>query len=143
MSMSKQVTHPPEAAAVVLALMVAADGRIDPRELQTLDALQAFERVGVRRERFVELADQCIDAFVPALGEYPLLRLSALAGVNTLLDRVDEPAQRLLVCRLAAAAITADGRISADERVVYNHMLGRWRISQSMVTQAILQDAVH
>ena len=46
----------------------------------------------------------------------------------------------MLVCRLAAAVITADGCISVDERMVYSHVLGHWRICQSMVTQAILHD---
>jgi urease accessory protein UreH len=49
---------------------------------------------------------------------------------------------RLLVCRLAAAVITADGRVTHDERLVYDHALARWRINQSDVTQAILEDRV-
>lgn len=52
--MSQRREHHNTAAASVLALMVAANGRIDPREMQTLDALQAFERLGIRRDRFLE-----------------------------------------------------------------------------------------
>jgi len=36
---------------------------------------------------------------------------------------------RVLVCRLAAAVITADGLVTHDERLVYEHALARWRIS--------------
>lgn len=139
--MSQQRAHRNEAAASVLALMVAANGRIDPREMQRLDELQAFERLGIRRERFLDLARGCLDDVGSTLCECSWLRAPVAAYVDALLDRVDDTAQRMLVCRLAAAVITADGCISVDERMVYSHVLGRWRISQSMVTQAILHDA--
>jgi hypothetical protein len=57
-----------------------------------------------------------------------------------LLDAVADPAQRLLLCRLAAAVITADGCVTKDERTVYARMLSHWGISDAMVTQAILCD---
>jgi tellurite resistance protein len=138
--MSQQRAHRNEAAASVLALMVAANGRIDPREMQRLDELQAFERLSIRRERFLDLARGCLDDVGSTLCECSWLRAPAAAYIDALLDRVDDTAQRMLVCRLAAAVITADGCISVDERMVYSHVLGRWRISQSMVTQAILHD---
>lgn len=138
--MSRQVVRHDEAAASVLALMVAANGCIDPREIRTLAALQAFERLGVRRERFLALARGCLDTVGSSLGECSWLPAHAVAFIDGLLDRVDDMALRMLVCRLAAAAITADGCVSVDERLVYRHVLGRWRISQSMVTQAILHD---
>ena len=138
--MSQRSAHHNEAAASVLAVMVAANGRIDPREMQSLDALQAFERLGIRRERFLELASGCLDDVGSTLCECSWLRAPAVAYIDALLDRVDDITRRLLVCRLAAAVITADGCISVDERMVYSHVLGRWRISHSMVTQAILHD---
>jgi tellurite resistance protein len=138
--MSHRLTHRNEAAASVLALMVAANGRIDPREMQALDALQAFERLGSRRERVLDLARGCLDDVGSTLCECSWLRPPAVAYIDALLDKVDDMTSRMLVCRLAAAVITADGCISVDERMVYSHVLGRWRISQSMVTQAILHD---
>ena len=138
--MARRSVHHDEAAASVLALMVAANGCIDPREIQTLDALQAFKRLGVRRERFLELARGCLDDVGSTLCECSWLPANAVAYIDALLDRVDDTARRMLVCRLAAAAITADGCVSLDERLVYRHVLGRWRVSQSMVTQAILHD---
>jgi tellurite resistance protein len=138
--MSQRLTHRDEAAASVLALMVAANGRIDPCEVQALDGLQAFERLGIRRERFLELAHGCLDDVGSTLCECSWLRASAVAYIDALLDQVDDMTSRMLVCRLAAAVITADGCISVDERMVYSHVLGRWRVSQSMVTQAILHD---
>lgn len=127
-----------DASARVLAMMVAANGRIDPRELQVLDELAAFERLGVRRERFVALARDCLHELGVGLEECSWLRSRDLAYVDQLLEAVANPQERLLVCRLAAAALTADGHVSSGERLVYDHVLARWHINRSMVTDAIL-----
>ncbi len=128
-----------EARARVLALMVAANGRVDPRELQALDELGAFERIGVTRERFVALAEECLQDVGASLAEATWLRARDQAYLDRLLEAVTDPDERLLLCRLAAAVVTADGRVSGDERLVYDHVLARWRVSRVMVTQAILQ----
>ncbi len=130
-----------EAPAKVLALLVAANGRIDPAELDVLDQLDAFRRVGVKRERFIELVQRCIDDVGHSLCEQSWLRLSDMRYVDALLDAVADDDARLLVCRLAAAAIAADGRITADERLVYSHALTRWRITQASVLSAMRDDA--
>ena len=132
--------HHDEAPASVLALIVAANGRIDPHGMQTLDGLNAFERLGIRRERFLELARGCLDDMDSPSCQRSWRRPPTVAYMDALLNRVDDAAHRMLVCRLAAAVITADGCISIDERLVYSHVLGRWRVSQAMVTQAILHD---
>lgn len=43
--------------------------------------------------------------------------VNALIGsyIDALLDRVEDPARSMLVCRLAATAITADGYLSVDD----------------------------
>jgi hypothetical protein len=128
------------AAARVLALMVAANGRADPRELKALDDVDAFERLGVPREHFLALVDECLKDVGHGLAECSWLRARDQAYVDQLLDAVVDPQERLMVCRLASAAVTADGHVSGDERLVYDHTLARWRISRSMVTDAILHD---
>lgn len=132
-----------EAPARVLALLVAANGRIDEREMAALDRLDAFVRLGVGRKRFLEMSRECIRDVGASLCERSWLRTTDLMYVNALLDAVPDESQRLLVCRFGAAAITADGRVTGDERLVYNHTLARWRIRQDQVSQAILHDAVH
>jgi hypothetical protein len=59
--MSLEHTHEGEAAARALALMVSANGRIDPAELSMLDRLDAYRRMGVSRERFAALAQECLE----------------------------------------------------------------------------------
>ena len=49
------------APARVLAVIVAADGRITDNELGTLERLRAFHRLGISRDDFVDLAQGCVD----------------------------------------------------------------------------------
>jgi hypothetical protein len=132
-----------EAPARVLALFVAANGCIHDDEIDMLERLDAFRRLGVSRSRFIEMAQRCIDDVGSGLCERSWLRVSDLDYVNALLDAVDDTATRLLVCRLSVAAITADGRISRDERMVYDHALARWRIHPQPVTEAVRRDGAH
>jgi len=129
-----------EAAARVLVLLVAANGRVDPRELRALDELDAYGRLQIPRERFVELAAVSVDGFGREVCDSTWIPGDAMAEIDELLDEVDDPALRLLVCRLAAAVITADGCVSSGERAVYDHVLSRWHLTQSMVSRAILRD---
>ena len=128
------------AAARVVALFVAANGRADPREVAILDELGAYGRLGITRERFLGLVDECLEQVGYGLSGCSWLHERDQSYVDSLLDEVRDPADRLSVCRLGAAILTADGRVTGDERLVYGHALARWRISQAQVTQAILDD---
>ena len=132
-----------DAPARVLALLVAANGHIHADELAMLQRLDAFGRLGVSKGRFIELAQRCLDQLGSGLREQSWLRVTDLVYVNSLLDAVDDEALRMLVCRLCAAAITADGRVSREERMLYNHALARWRINSQQVSEAIRQDPMH
>jgi len=140
--MKQPVPAPEEALAHALAMIVAANGRIDERELGALDQLDAFRRVGVSRERFVEIARSCVADVGTHLCDRSWLCVEHMAYIDALLDAVPGTEGRMLVCRLAAAVITADGRVTPDERLVYDHALARWRINQSDVTRAILHDHI-
>jgi uncharacterized tellurite resistance protein B-like protein len=127
-------------AARVLALMVASDGRADPLELRALGELDAFERLGLPRAQFSALVRECLGELGSGVAECSWLRVRDQAYVDRLLDMVPDPQERLMVCRLAAAVLTADGQVSGDERLVFDHVLARWHISRSMLTDAILHD---
>jgi hypothetical protein len=129
-----------ESSALVLALVAAANGRVDERELEALDRLDAFGRLGVTRHRFVELTRACIETLGVGWRKQLWLRPAQTAYMDTLLDEVGGSADRLLVCRLAAAVLLADGRATHDERIVYDRMLSRWQISQMTVCRTIVND---
>lgn len=130
-----------EAPARMVAAVVAAKGYIDGRELQRLGQLDAWRRLGMPHERFVALVHEAIEELGSAVGELSWLRTEHRMYLDRLIEAVEPRETRLLVCRLAAAVITADGCVSPDERLVYDHVRARWHLTHDMVTQAILHDA--
>lgn len=130
-----------EPSAQLLALLVSADGCFDDSALRRLDELRAFDQLGVRRAHFVRLVRDSLRHDPSPHADDLWLRSSEWAHVEQLMAGITDPAERLQLCRLAAAVIPADGRITGDERTVYRHMLARWGIDDRMVAQAILHDS--
>lgn len=132
-----------ECTARALALLVVADACVDKREMQCLDKLDAFRRIGVSRARFQEIAEACREDVGESLAGQSWLRLEDLERMAPILNAVDDRADRLLVCRLAASVLTADGCVTGAEHLVYDYVLSYWHINHSMVTEAILHDHAH
>jgi uncharacterized tellurite resistance protein B-like protein len=129
-----------DSAARALALLMAADGRVDEREIDALAGMGAFRRLGVTRERFAGLAREYEQVVGERMRGHTYLHLSDIERLDALLGAVKDPSQRLLVCALAARVITADGQIRDVERMVFDHMLCRWGLTRSMVSRAILDE---
>ncbi len=138
--MSAHTTKVVEAPAQVLALIVASHGGVGERELRVLDELEAFRQLGVGRQRFVDIAQVCLRDLGTGLCERSWLSTEDIHYVDALLDAVPDPDQRLMVCRLGAAAIAADGGVADDERLVYDHVRAHWRIRSDQLPQATLVD---
>ncbi len=132
-----------DAAASLLAIVVSANGRIDAREVAELDRLRAYRRLGIERKTFMTLADTALAEVGRPLSQSQSLRLSDRSRLLALQQAVVDPGLRLLVCRLSAAVITADGRVTTDERLVYASMLGQWAVTDTMVAHAIMRDREH
>lgn len=115
-------------AAQALATLVTANGRLDAPALAALDRLQTFERLAIDRDQFVLMAQACAHDIGAQLCECSWLRDQDLAGIDARLDPRIDPQTRLLICRLAFAAIAADGRVTDDERMVFEHALARWHV---------------
>jgi hypothetical protein len=129
-----------EAPARVLAMMVAANGRIDASELRVLQEHDAFRRLRVSRERFVALVHAYVEEIGVSLCERSWLCTSDEVHVDALLDTVTDPELRLLICTLADAVIAADGTVSHGERLLHDHALARWRISRQRLSELALED---
>jgi len=118
-----------DAAARVLALMVAAHGCVDDGELRALDRIQAFQSLGIDRGRFVELAQACAHEIGSRLDEASWLQNGDRAYADNLLRQVSDPDERLLVCRLTAAAMAGRDCIWDGEHMLYAHMLASWHMT--------------
>jgi hypothetical protein len=133
-------TDSPQALARLIALLIVADTRLDPRELAMLDELDAFERIGIGRAEFLHVASELCEELGERLQQRPWLTLSERALIEAELQAVRDPAKQRLVARLGAAVITADGRVQDSERVLFDHLLLRWGLTRADVSQAIRED---
>ncbi len=138
--MNDPVTDSPQAMARVLALALIADTRLTPEEVTALDELNVCERIGLTRSEFMALAKGFCAELSQRMGPADSLRLSDPLLVDEVLGRVRNYGLRLLVARLTAGLIVADGRVSGVERRLYQHMLARWGLSDRLVTEAILAE---
>lgn len=119
-----------DSAARVVALMVAAGGRIDERELRALERIGAFRRLGIDRARFIEMAQVYAHDIGSHLCETSWLRNGDRAFLDRLLAQVTDPDERRLVCRLAAAAMGACNQVLTEERMLFDYMLASWRMPE-------------
>jgi hypothetical protein len=125
-----------DAPAHVLALILSADGSVNERALGLLDDLGAFDLLGVSRKRFIELAHDCSCKTAPGLCERSWLSDEDIAKTEGLLDAVCQPDDRILVCRLAAAAMEDDGLVTHGARLVFDYALAHWRIDKATLSPA-------
>ena len=132
-----------DAAATLLAIVVSANGQVDPREVAELERLGAFKRLGISRHDFLGRAEAALEELGRPLSRTHWLRPSDRSRLFALQHLVDDRALRLLVCRLSAAVITADGCVTGGERQVYESLLGQWALTESMVVDAIRSDPWH
>jgi hypothetical protein len=116
-----------EAAARIVALMVAATGAIGDSALQALDRVDGFRSLGIDRRRFTELADAYASEIGSHLGETSWLRDEDRRVLDDLLQQVTDPRQRRLVLRLVTTMIEANRCVSNEERMVRAHLLASWR----------------
>lgn len=138
--MSEVSVDSPAALARVVAMVMVADTELDPREVGVLDELDAFARLGITRGEFMRQARLYCADLGQRMGARGWLRLSDVERIDGVLAGVRDPAKRLLVARLAAGVITADGRVQDIERLVFDQLLARWGLTRSEVSRAILND---
>lgn len=130
----------PEAIAQALALIILADADISPQELRVLRELDAYNRMGLSEQAFMKVLQAHACQLEHRLGDVPFLRLDEVALMEETLALISKPATRLLVARMAAALITADGQVSNIERQIFDQMLYRWGLSHDEVHRAILEE---
>jgi hypothetical protein len=121
-------------------MVLVADDHIDDRELEVLDRLDSWSRLGLPRAAFLVAAEAEHLRLRGRFSDKPWLSLDDSQVLDEALAPVESPAARLLVCRLAAGVITADGCVRDAERLVFDHILMRWRIDRQRIAEAIRQD---
>ncbi len=133
----------PAALAQVLAMVMATHSEIDASEVRMLEAMDAFNRIGLSEPAFLKIAGECRSGTCHDLARHEWLHGDDLEAIDQILDQVQDTHHRLLLCRLAGCLITADGHVREVERSLYDHMLLRWGYTRSSVSRAMIAARVH
>lgn len=118
-----------EGAARIVALMVGANDVMADDALQALERADAFRALGIRRERFAELVALYASDVGSHLSETSWLRDGDRKVLDDLLQRVTDPDERRLVCRLVAIVIEARHCVSEEERLLHTRLRAMWHES--------------
>lgn len=114
-----------QAAARLVALALIANGQVKAVETAVLDALRAYERLGLTRQQWHGVIhDLCTDLLGPArCGDEGCISPELLDRV---LDEVVDDSTRRLVLLLCSAVVHADREIDDGESFVLLAAIERW-----------------
>lgn len=142
MHASVSTTDSPDTMAGVLAMIMASNADAEPSEIRMLEGLDAFTSIGISKAQFMRLYDRYRRGPGQALVAHGQLTLDAGQVLDDLLRDVHDSRNRVLLCRLAACMLVADGHVEDAEREIYDRMLFRWGYTQSSIARAILAEGV-
>ena len=119
----------PEAAARVIAALIAHDGRLDWRELEFLDDVGTLQILGIERGRFMEVLSRYLGERLGGMAA----GLSASAGqFDAELDAIDDRTTQLVVAAVLLYLAEIDG-VQAGERELVRHVWQRWNVTPQML----------
>lgn len=123
----------PEAVSRIVAMALISDAELDGAELEALDKLDFYARIGIDKPAFADVfADYCRD-LSQAAGKDGRVKLLDSALIDQALAEVDDPARRLAAVVIIATVMKADGGVSTEESALFNHILKRWSLSPDAV----------
>jgi hypothetical protein len=127
----------------VVAMLMAIHSELEPRAVQMLRRLDAFNSLGVSESEFLHVVDECRCGPYRAFNQHSWLTLDDAQVIRETLQKVCGTRDQLVLCRLAGCIITAGGSVHEMGRQIYDRMLLQWGYTRSTVAQAILAQGVH
>ena len=127
--MRPYATNSPQAIARLLAMFMISDGNMDPRELDLLENVDAYELIGLGRKQFAQVLSEYCDDISDEAEQDGTIHLLDGDRIESMLAEVTDPNKRILTCVLAMDISKSDGTISDPEIVLLRHMMKEWHIS--------------
>ncbi len=119
----------PEAAARVIAALIALDGRLDWRELEFLDGAGTLQILGIERGRFMVVLSRDLSGW---LGGMAAGRSASAGRFDAELDAIDDRTTQLIVGALLLYLAEIDG-VQAEERELVRRAWERWNVTPQIL----------
>ena len=118
----------PEAMARIIALILLADGDLDDGEVEMLDDLGVYDRLGVSRKTFIRVVQEYFeDLLHDDTGDR--IRLLDAKRLDVVLDGVDDDKKRVDLAAMMLSLISADGDMNDAELATLRHVLVHWGLT--------------
>lgn len=118
-----------KAIARLLAMFMITDGNMDPREIDLLDHVNAYELLKLSRKEFAQvLVEYCNDISDEAEAD-GTIHLLDKERIDTLLAEVTDRKKRIMTCALAIDISKSDETISDSELTLLHHMMKKWEVT--------------
>ena len=118
----------PEAMARIIALILLADGELDDGEVEMLDDLGVYDRLGVSRKTFIRVVQEYFeDLLHDDTGDR--IRLLDAKRLDVVLDGVDDDKKRVDLAAMMLSLISADGNMNDAELATLRHVLVHWGLT--------------
>jgi tellurite resistance protein len=128
--MRNYLSNSPEAMARLIAMFMITDGDIDPRRIDVLEKIHAYDLLGIDRKRFTQvLRNYCDDISDEADEDDGVIHLMDRTRIDAMLDDVADRGKQLITCALAMHVAKSDGDISEVEITLLRHMMRSWQIT--------------
>ena len=138
--MKQYKQNSPEAMARILAMLKVADGSMDDRELELLDKLNIYGILEIDRKKFIDVLHAYCNDLSDSADADGTVHLVDRTHIDELLDCVDEPKKRLLLCAMALDMSKADAEFSELEMAIFTHMLDRWHLTLEDIQTAFADE---
>jgi len=119
----------PEAAAHVIAALLARDGRLDWRELEFLDSVGTLQMLGVERGCFMAVLSRYLGECV---GGMAAGRSAGAERFDAELDAIDDRTTQLILAALLLYLAEIDG-VQAEERALVRRAWDRWNVTPQIL----------
>lgn len=129
-------TNSPQAAARIIALIVLADGEIDPAELELLDRLGVDDRLGLEQGAVCGVLDAfCEDLLVSHQFQSADACPVDDATLTQLMGDIQSPDLRKLLLQLCVEIAESDAHVAQGEAIVLNAAAEHWGLQRFMLDQ--------
>ena len=123
----------PDAAARVIAALIAHDALLDGRELEFFDGVGALQILGIERGRFMAVLSRYLGERLAGMAAS---RSASTGGFHAEFDAIDDLTTQLIVAAMLLYLAEIDGA-QAEEREFVRRAGERWNVTPQMLARAM------